>query len=261
MIGARSAAASPDDALPTVPRAPPADPVPQSPERVSIDEATPYAPGEAPPPLRTRTYGEWAAPTARAERPGRYSYAWNDPTLQSGIGLGVAAGGGVLGFTDRTMRDTMTNNVTGIWGVRATIGSQVPLGLDIDYLGSAGHINTITGAPNGTLVGTTVEVALRYNILPHNLFTPYVFAGMGWQRYSVWNVQFAQSDTGLRSHDDVAEFPTGVGITMHDPSGAMADIRGTFRTTTGSDLLADPATGTFASLYSWEATGSLGYEF
>jgi hypothetical protein len=195
------------------------------------------------------------------DRPGRYSYAWNDPGLVSGIGVGFTVGGGVTGFTDRTMRDTVSSNVGGLWDARASFGTHIPIGLDVSYLGSAARVNTIAGAANGTLVGTTVEAALRYNILPHNVFNPYLFAGAGWQRYDVTDMRFAQSDTGMKPHDDVAEFPMGVGFGIRDASGFNFDLRGTFRATTDSTLVLDGATGKYADLHAWEASGALGYEF
>ena len=150
----------------------------------------------------------WSATLART----RYSYAWYDPYLVSGIGVGFTVGGGLTGFTDRAMRDTVSSNVGGLWDARASFGTHIPIGLDVGYIGSAANINTIDGNANGTLVGTTVEAALRYNILPHNTFNPYIFAGAGWQHYDVTNMHFAQSDTGMAPHDNVAEFPMGAGF-------------------------------------------------
>jgi hypothetical protein len=194
------------------------------------------------------------------DRPDPLSYAWYDPYLASGIGVGFTVGGGLTGFTDRAMRNTVSANVGGLWDARASFGTHIPLGLDIGYIGSAANINTINGNANGTLVGTTVEAALRYNILPHNTFNPYLFAGAGWQRYDVTNMHFAQSDTGMAPHDNVAEFPMGAGFGVRDVSGFNFDLRGTFRATTDSTLLQE-SNGNYAQLHSWEASGSVGYEF
>jgi len=262
-VVAESASASPGDPQPIDARTPPADPQPQAAgdPRPITNEATPMAasdpgPSSAPP----RTYEQWSSAHAASEKPARFSYAWNDPTLQSGIGVGVSAGGGISGFTDPKMREMMTNSVAGLGSIRVALGTQIPLGVELGYTGMAGHINTITGQSNGTLVGTTFEGVLRYNVLPHNLVSPYVFAGLGWQHYGVWNMQVAQADTGLRSSDDVMSVPTGVGFLMHDPSGVSLDVRGEYRTTTDSTLLRDQ-TGGYADLASWEASAQLGYEF
>lgn len=195
------------------------------------------------------------------EVPSATSYAWHEPGMASGIGFGLVLGGGITGFTDKTMRDTVSSDVGGLWDLRATIGTHIPIGLDISYLGTAANVNTLGGAPNGTLVGTTVEAALRYNILPHFAFDPYVFAGIGWQRYDVTNMNLPQADTGMKASDDVADFPMGAGLAYRDTSGFTLDLRGTFRADTSSTLVLNQSTGTYADLHSWEASGALGYEF
>jgi len=269
LLVARTALADPP---PDDTNIPPRDPntiaptPPDTPVPVSVDPtapttdvpATPPPPQTAPAPdlsYRTDTL------TVSDDRPGPYSYAWSDPALMTGIGVGFSIGGGLTGFTDRTMRQTMSSNVGGLWDARLSLGTHVPIGIDISYLGTAANINTIAGASNGTLIGTTVEAALRYNILPHAPATPYVFAGAGWQRYDVRNMHFAQSDTGMAKNDNVAEFPMGVGFSLRDRSGFNADVRGTFRATTDSTLLLDAGTNNYAALHSWEASAAIGYEY
>jgi hypothetical protein len=270
VLVARSALADPpptDPGLP--PMTPPSDPRP-SPQQVPYADPPampdPSAPVsdvvEAPP--GTPVPGVYANDRPILivhDRPGPTSYAWHDPGLASGIGVGFTVGGGVTGFTDRTMRETVSSNVGGLWDARASFGTHTPIGLDVSYLGSAAKVNTIAGAPNGTLVGTTVEAAVRYNILPHAVLNPYLFAGAGWQRYDVTDIRFAQSDTGMKTHDDVAEFPMGAGLGIRDAGGFNFDLRGTFRATTDSTLLLDGATGKYADLHAWEASAALGYEF
>ena len=170
-------------------------------------------------------------------------------------------GGGITGFTDQTMRDTMSSSVGGLWDVRGTIGSHVPIGIDVSYLGEAGNMRTLSGTPNGTLVGTTVEAALRYNILPHLDWNPYVFAGVGWQNFELTSMTQATADTGMRSSDNDIEFPMGAGISYRDTSGFLVDLRGTFRAAPNSTLVQDQRTGDFASAHSWEASAAVGYEF
>jgi hypothetical protein len=247
-----------------------AQPVPEpSPSTVQHDPVQPGAPApivDLPipdvPPTPLPPTDDIAAPTIRTTVvPGPYSYAWREPGLKSNIGVGVTIGGGLTGFTDRTMRDTVSSNVGGLWDVRASIGTHIPIGLDLTYLGTAANVNTINGQANGTLIGTTTEAALRWNILPHNDLTPYIFGGVGWQHYDVRDMKFAQSDTGMKSSDNVAEFPMGAGLSLRDVSGFTADLRGTFRATTDSTLVLDGATNTYASLFSWEASAAVGYEF
>jgi hypothetical protein len=195
-----------------------------------------------------------------------YGYAWYEPALPSGIGVSTILGGGVAGFTDRTMRST-TSDLGGLWDLRVTIGSHVPLALDIGYVGSATNINGLPTGNKGTLIGTTVEGALRWNILPHFAWTPYVFAGLGWQRYDVTQTSVSLSDAGMNDHDNLLVFPLGTGVAWR-VGGFVADVRGTFRAATDQDLVLRsptlfPTTNSndFAPMHTWEASAALGYEF
>jgi len=195
-----------------------------------------------------------------------YSYAWREPGLQSGIGVSTIIGGGVTGFTDKTMRNT-TSDVGGLWDFRLTIGSHVPIALDLSYVGSATNINGLPTGRKGTLVGTTAEAALRYNLLPHFPWTPYIFAGVGWQRYDVTQTNVSLSDSGMNDHDNLLEFPVGGGL-AYRMAGFVFDLRGTFRATTDQDLVltrpvlaSSPTSDDFAAMHTWEASAALGYEF
>jgi len=200
---------------------------------------------------------------ARADDPpGIYSYAWHDSRLSSGIGVSTVLGGGVTGFTDKAMRDTLTSNVSGQWNLRATIGSHTPLALDLGYLGTAAQINSLIGAQTGTLVGTTFEGALRYNILPHADLNPYAFAGIGWQRYDTSGGNFNLSDTGMNASDNSVVFPMGAGLVYRDKSGILLDVHGTFRANANAGLvLESPGGSSYVPMHTWEASGAFGYEF
>jgi hypothetical protein len=192
------------------------------------------------------------------------SYAWTERRLASGIGISTLVGGGVVGFTDKTMRNT-TSSAGGLWDLRVTLGSHLPIALDLSYVGSATNINGLPSARKGTLVGTTAEAALRYNILPHYAFTPYVFGGAGWQRYDVTQTNVSLSDSGMNDKDNLLEFPMGVGF-AYRTGGLVADIRGTFRATTDQNLVLktptlSPTSDDFAPMHTWEASAAIGYEF
>ncbi len=194
-------------------------------------------------------------------QPSMYRYAWSEPRLESGIGVGLNLGGGVAGFTDQSVRNALNSNLAGLWDARLSLGTHIPLGLDVSYLGQAVDLASFRGTSNGTLIGTTVEAAVRFNLAPHMDVNPYIFAGAGWQHYDVMNARFATSDTGIANGEDIAEYPMGVGLSYRDISGLTFDLRGTFRAVPSSNLVADVGTTTHASLHWWEASGSLGYEF
>ncbi len=231
------------------------------PSPATTPEPTPVETGAPVPTVTTTTTTTTNTVPTLAEENDWYSYAWNEPRLSSQIGVGVVVGGGVTGFTDKTMRDSMSSDVGGLWDARLSIGTHVPIGIDVSYLGTAADVTTLAGVPNGTLVGTTVEAALRWNIFPHSILDPYVFAGAGWQRYDVTSMALPVADSGMRASDNVAEFPMGTGIAFRDPSGFTLDLRGTFRATTDSTLLLNQETGNYAKLHTWEASAALGYEF
>jgi hypothetical protein len=189
-----------------------------------------------------------------------FSYAWSDPRMASVIGIGVTVGGGIVGFADGEMRDVISNPVAFAWNVRVAIGTHIPLGVEINYAGSAARVITLADEDNGYLVGTTLEGMLRWTVLPHASGTPYVFAGAGWQHYGVEDADFPLADSGIRSSDNAASFPGGVGMAYRDDAGWVGDVRGTFRFTTGSSLLLGP-NGENATMDSWELTAAFGYEF
>jgi len=185
-----------------------------------------------------------------------------DERLPSGYGVTTVLGAGFSGFTDRAMRDTVSNNLGGLWDVRFTLGSHTPLALDIGYVGTAAKINALSGAKWGTLVGTTAEAALRFNILPHHAWNPYVFAGVGWQHYDINGIVFTMGDTGMNSADNSVVFPIGTGISYRD-AGLVVDVRGTFRANANAGLVLDATsmTNTFAPMHAWEASAAVGYEY
>jgi hypothetical protein len=193
--------------------------------------------------------------------PNPYRYAWSDPRMASRIGIGVTVSGSVTGFTDAAMRDVIQDNVGVGWNVRASLGTHIPLGVELNYFGSVSQLQTFADTYNGMLIGTAFEAVLRYTILPLASGTPYLFAGGGWQIYDVRDSTLTSlADNGMRDSDRVAEFPMGAGAAYRDPSGWVGDVRGTFRLTTDSVLLTE-ANGENAKLYTWEASAAIGYEF
>jgi hypothetical protein len=196
----------------------------------------------------------------------RSETVWRDETVPSGIGIGIQAGGGVLGFVDPSLRAT-TGTVGGMWAFRAAFGTHVPLGLEVGYIGSATPLDTEFGRADALLIGTGVEAALRYNVAPRSAWSPYVFAGLGWQRFTIDDTAFQLSDTGIGHRDDLLVVPVGVGF-GYRRGAFVTDLRGTFRAAQGESLvLEDPAlslatgAGTYAPMHTWDASLNVGYEF
>jgi len=208
--------------------------------------------------------------SADTATPGKFSYAWSDNRLRSKIGISAILGGGVTGFTDKMMRDR-TSSMGGLWDLRVTIGSHIPLALEVGYQGSVTNIKELRVRKGGTLiegrtlVGTTAEAALRYNVLPHFQCTPYLFGGVGWQRYDVVKTDVKLSTSGMNDHDNLIEFPMGVGASYRK-NGFVVDVRGTLRVASDQNLVLktpskSPTSGDFAPMHTWGASAAVGYEF
>ncbi|MDB4953495.1 MAG: hypothetical protein JWO36_1064 [Myxococcales bacterium] len=186
-------------------------------------------------------------------------YSWSDPSMQTGVGVGVMVGGGVTGFTNREARN-VTSDIGGLWDARVSLGTHVPIGIEASYVGTAQEIRGVFGGPEATMIGTTAEGDLRWNILPHMMFTPYLFAGVGWQRFSIDDRRFVFSSTSLNRRDDLLEVPLGGGLSYRF-AGFVAEARGTFRATTNEDLIINPITGSAAKMHNWEGSLQVGAEF
>lgn len=220
------------------------------------------APPPAPPPPPPAPQASYAPvdtmPATGYEKPHPYSYAWNDPTLETGIGVAFGVGGGIGGFTDSTVNDLSSSEIGGVWQFRTTIGSHTPIGVDLAYNGTAYDLQSFSGTSD-TLIGTNFEGALRWNVLPHNAWNPYIFGGVGWQHYDLNDNTLTRADDGIGSSDDLAVFPMGVGLSYRDSSGITGEVRGTFRAAASSSFIQD-ATGADADLHTWEASAGVGYE-
>jgi hypothetical protein len=186
---------------------------------------------------------------------------WRDERMASGVGIGVTLGGGVIGFLDRTVRDSL-GAPGGTWAARAAIGTHIPVALELGYMGTATRIASGFDRPSALMVGTTFEAALRYNMMPRRVWTPYLFAGLGWQRFSIDDEAFQLADVGIANRDELMVVPMGVGVAYRLGS-IVADARGTFRAARGADLVRETSSleSAFAPMHTWDASLNVGYEF
>jgi hypothetical protein len=200
-------------------------------------------------------------PPAHAENP--YSTVWTEPWLATGIGVGVTAGAGVMGFTDANVRNA-TSDVGGLWDLRVKMGTHIPIGIEVSYVGTAQSVNAPIGAQSATLLGTAVEPTLHWNMVPHEMVTPYAFGGVGWQRYDITGASFSRADSGINDSDNLITFPVGVGVAFRE-HGFVADLRGTYRFTTNNNLIAvnplNTSSQSFARMDYWSASANAGFEF
>jgi len=181
---------------------------------------------------------------------------------ESGYGISFLFGGGVAGFTNRTMRDTVKTRFEGAWATRMTVGTRRSLAIEIGSSGTVSNIDALNDSESGLLYGMAVEAAARYNLLPKDPWTPYGFIGAGWQRYTVRSAAFTLSDAGINPTDHSVVFPIGAGLSYRARSGFVADLRGTFRVAERSGLVLERMGATeYVPLHSWETSGAIGFEF
>jgi hypothetical protein len=262
----------PDDqpsATPTTPAVPdtsqPAPPIPPDTSSTTTTTTTTTTTGDT-------TAAPAPTPVPVTEEPSgsendMFGFEWHNPNLKSGIGVSTMLGGGVVQFTNSTMRGT-TSNLGGLWDLHVTFGTHLPLALDLAYVGTATHIAGLPTGSTGTLIGSAAEGTLRWNVLPRQSWTPYVFGGVGYQRYDVTGGDVTLSDSGMNSSDNLLSVPAGLGFVWRGNNGLVADVHGTYRFTWFQDLVlanGAPVNGNtssdFVKLNNWEASAAIGYEF
>ena len=172
------------------------------------------------------------------------------------IGLSVAAGGGVRGFSDQTTRNATDTGAA--WEARVGVGMNNWVGVEAAYIGSWHGLNGQfdSGGSNVDIYGNGVEGNLRVNLTQEFPVQPYVLAGVGWTHYTV-NEDGVPAGGTLNDEDNVLETPVGAGVaTKIGP--ALLDVRGTFRPAFDAELF-DDALGGSPDLHNWSAIARLGF--
>jgi outer membrane protein with beta-barrel domain len=151
------------------------------------------------------------------------------------IGAGILLGGGFEDFTDRNLR-AMTSG-GGYWNLRLLAGNRRSIGVEGSYTGAMRSINALGLGSKAMLMSNGVEATARINlpiVKGLSLIEPFVFGGLGWQRYSVTNTSTNTSD--LANSDDVLSLPLGAGF-EYAFGMFLVDARVTYRRTFFNDLL------------------------
>jgi len=177
----------------------------------------------------------------------------SDQPMYTKDGLGMFAGGGVAGFTDKDMRDFATEAPA--WQARLSYGTHnQSLTVEAAYMGSIQPIDALGLDTNANLVSTAVEGLVRLNLLK-GAYQPYLLAGVGWTRYDVTNAKTNTSD--VSSSDNVGNIPVGAGVALRFDR-ILVDARAEFRPAFDNDLIQGDKP---ATLDSWAATANIGFEF
>jgi hypothetical protein len=177
--------------------------------------------------------------------------------MKSSVGISASLGAAYGQFTDNHVTDVTSTGQAG-WSFRLVLGTHIPLGFEAAYVGTVSNLDQSIDS-GASLLGTDFEGALRWNILPHFRWNPFVFAGVGYQRYDITNLDISLADVGIADKDHLAVYPLGAGISYRGTSGLVFDMRGTYRAAQSSDLIVT-ASGEHADLDTWDVSASLGYE-
>jgi len=181
-----------------------------------------------------------------------------EPRPMSGIGMGITAGAGVTDFWYNRARSFTDAGVT--WDARLTIGTRLPVGLDLAYVGSSQNINLAGFSTDAYLLGQGVEAALRLQY-PRGWVRPYAFGGVGWRQLSIKRQNVF--GTGFNDYDNQGTVPFGVGVAVGQVNGIMFDLHGTGRVMFDDDLLRNvlQGQGDHAATNNWDVTARIGGEF
>lgn len=175
-------------------------------------------------------------------------------------GFALSIGGGVQGFVGDTMRSTTKDG--GMWDVRASFGTRLPMSLEASYLGSAQNIASLGLDSNAVLVGNGVQGNLRINATTGDVpVQPFLYGGVAWRRYQLQNSDFNTSD--VIGEDDVLEIPVGIGV-AYKTGSLLLDARGEFRGAFYENLVPNGGVNAFtdpASLSRWGVNANVGVEF
>ncbi|HVV50723.1 MAG TPA: hypothetical protein VHO06_13750, partial [Polyangia bacterium] len=138
-----------------------------------------------------------------------------------------------------------------------TFGTRLPLAVEAAYVGSTQSIDALGLSTNARLMGNGVEGDLRLNFTDLRV-QPYVFGGVGWTRYRIYNS--AVNLSSITTSDDVGTIPLGVGLSLRPGRVFLIDLRGTYRAVF-DDTMFDRLTTSSDPMQSWTASGRVGFEF
>jgi hypothetical protein len=179
------------------------------------------------------------------------------PKIVTGYGMAAMVGGGVTGFTDGDLNDSVDTG--GAWTARLIFGTRSLIGAEAAYVGSAQDMNVLGLDSNAMLMSNGIEGLARVNLMAESPIQPYLFFGIGWKRYSLINEAFNTSS--VLDRDDVAEIPLGGGVAFRW-EGFVADARVGYAAAIDSDLIptGDPEEDGL-DLNNWSGNVRVGFEF
>jgi hypothetical protein len=177
-----------------------------------------------------------------------------DSAPKSRIGVGVSAGGGVMGFTDSQLNDQ--TDPGGNWQARLTLGTRSLIALEGAYIGTANNVDGLGLDQGSVMRAHGAEALLRLNFGTAAI-QPYLFAGGAWKHYALLFNDNATAS--VANSDNVAETPLGAGIAFR-ASSFLFDTRFDYRPAFDEDMFAS-IDNEEVDLDNWNASARIGFEF
>lgn len=177
----------------------------------------------------------------------------------------IEAGGGISDFTGAAASNLTKMGAT--WQVHSGVRLLRPLRIQAGYIGSTHPINNVLApfAPGGSnILSNGLEALVDYTFPVHFIVKPFVFAGVGWDHWSLSGG--AQNDPlAIKGSDDSLAIPGGAGVRTSVTRNWELDGRFTYRGELLDDMLltnsaGQPNSGS-KSMTTWNATARLGYMF
>jgi hypothetical protein len=209
----------------------------------------------APPPEQAAPEGVVPVTPMGPEVPQTYGMETGTYRPQTGFGVQISAGGGGGDYTNSVTR--ANTGTTGVWNVRAVVGTRTLVGFEGDYVGGASSVTGLGLATNNNLIrnGLSGLLRLQYPIVRQSmLMEPFIFGGVGWDHYAFRHNPTVIS-ASVQANDNTLTVPAGGGFAF-GYKGFISDARFTYVPTFNDTLF-----GTGSALTNWNVSGTIGYEF
>jgi opacity protein-like surface antigen len=176
----------------------------------------------------------------------------------------LQAGAGVSDFTGAAA--SALTKLGAEWDVRLGLHLNVPIGVEIGYVGSTHPVNNVLAPLAGAndLVSNGVEGLARYDFRLQSRLEPFVFGGVGIDHWSLSGG--AQSNpAAIEGSDNTLAIPFGGGVAYPLAQHWDVDGRFTYRAQLLDEMLTTNAAGQpnagAKSLTTWSASARIGYVF
>jgi opacity protein-like surface antigen len=179
--------------------------------------------------------------------------------------LNLSVGGGVVDFSDDAARHL--TKLGAIWDVRALLGENTPVGVELAYVGTAHGLNNVMQrfAADGTILSNAFEGAVRFQVpAALSAIRPFLLVGVGWNQFELVSESF-RDPSAIKNSDDTLVLPFGAGVQLDLATHLTLDGRFTYRAMLEERFLYTSASGLpgvgSQDLSQWAASARVGYTF